>query len=94
MSPWPATAQGRLLEMNRNLAQIVGIELLAATQGIGLRAPLETSAPLRAIVALLRKRVPALTGDRYLAEDLRVARDLVAQGSVVGEVAGLPRLSR
>ena len=84
----------RLLEMNRNLAQIVGIELLAAAQGIGLRAPLETSAPLREIVALLRKRVPALTGDRYLAEDLRVARDLVAQGSVVGEVAGLPRLSR
>ena len=80
--------------MNRNLAQIVGIELLVSAQGIGFRAPLETSAPLREVIAMLRERVPALAGDRYLADELSVARDLVAGGLVAGGLSVLPRLSR
>ncbi len=84
----------RLLDMNRNLAQIVGIELLVSAQGIGFRAPLETSAPLREVIAMLRERVPALAGDRYLADELSVARDLVAGGQVAGDLSVLPRLSR
>ena len=41
-------AARRLLEMTDNAAHIVAIELLAAAQGIELRRPLESSAPLEA----------------------------------------------
>ena len=43
---------------------------------------------------MLRERVPALAGDRYLADELRVARDLVADGLVAGDISVLPRLPR
>ena len=50
-----AHAARRLARMNDNLGRIVGIELLAAAQGIDLRAPLATSPALAAAIALLRK---------------------------------------
>jgi histidine ammonia-lyase len=80
-------AARRLQDMNDNLAGVVGIELLVATQGVDLRMPLTTSAPLQAIVAALRAEVPALSGDRYLAPDIDKAIELVRSGAVV-EAAG------
>ncbi len=76
-------AARRLAEMNDNLANILGIELLIAAQGVELRAPLTTSAPLRAVVAALRARVPALEQDRYLAPDIETATELARSGAVI-----------
>ena len=78
-----AHAARRLAEMNRNLAQILGIELLVAAQGIELRAPLKTSAPLQQVIATLRRSVPPLGADRYLAGDLQVAAGLIDTGAIV-----------
>ncbi len=50
----------RLSDMADNLAAILGIELLVAAQGIGLRAPHTTSPALAAVIAVLREQVPAL----------------------------------
>ncbi|RMD92344.1 MAG: histidine ammonia-lyase, partial [Alphaproteobacteria bacterium] len=44
----------RLLRMVGNLNPILGVELLCAAQGVEFRAPLETSAPLRRVLARLR----------------------------------------
>jgi histidine ammonia-lyase len=82
-----AHAARRLADMNDNLAGIVGIELLIAAQGVELRAPLTTSPPLQAVMAALRRRVPALAEDRYLAPDIAEATALVCSGAVV-EAAG------
>lgn len=84
----------RLLEMANNLHAIVGIEALAAAQGIDLRAPLATSARLAAVHELIRQRVPVLGQDRYMADDLAAATQLVASGSLVACVGTdvLPRL--
>ncbi len=65
-----AHAARRLSDMADNLAAILGIELLVAAQGIGLRAPHTTSPALAAVIAVLREQVPALGGDRYMADDL------------------------
>ena len=43
---------------------------------------------------MLRERVPALAGDRYLADELSVARELVTGGLVAGDLSVLPQLSR
>ena len=39
-----------------NLNVILGVEAICAAQGIDFRAPLQTSAPLQAVVARLRAR--------------------------------------
>ncbi len=72
----------RLLPMNANLARILGVELLCAAQGIGFRAPLQTSAALRKVVNWLRADVPPLGDDRYLAPELEVAAELVRSGAI------------
>ena len=73
----------RLMDMNRNLEQIVGIELLMAAQGVEFRAPLTTSPRLKAALAVIRDAVPALKEDRYLSPDLIRAAELVRSGDPV-----------
>ncbi len=87
----------RLLEMTRNLAQIIGIELLVAAQGIDLRKAgfgleklqgrgktkgLKTSASLERVMAVTRARIATLGDDRILAPDLRAAADLISTGAI------------
>ena len=84
----------RLARMNRNLSAILGVELLAACQGIEFRAPLRTSARLQAVLARVREQVPTLGVDRYMAPDLAVGQGLIAGGAaqaaagVALEIAG------
>ncbi len=75
-------AARRLHDMNTNLARIIAIELLTATQGVEMRGPLKTSAPLRDLVAKVRGTIPALEADRYMAPDLERAAELVTAGQV------------
>jgi len=79
----------RLGPMARNLERILGVELLCAAQGVEFRAPLVTSAPLRKVLARLRREVATLGEDRYLAPDLEAAASLVADGAIA-EAAALP----
>ncbi|MCA6116428.1 histidine ammonia-lyase [Bradyrhizobium sp. WSM 1738] len=77
-----AHAARRLSDMADNLATILGIELLVAAQGIGLRAPHTTSPALAAVIAVLREQVPPLGHDRYMADDLKKAAALVEAGAL------------
>ncbi len=77
-----AHAARRLSDMADNLAAILGIELLVAAQGIGLRAPHTTSPALAAVIAVLREQVPALGSDRYMADDLAQATALIEAGTL------------
>jgi histidine ammonia-lyase len=79
----------RLGQMVGNLEAILGVEALAAVQGIEFRAPLTTSPRLQAVMAAVRARVPALARDRFLAPDLAAAADLVASGGLTSPVADL-----
>jgi histidine ammonia-lyase len=80
-------AARRLGDMAANAAGIVGIELLAAAQGIDLRAPLRSSAKLEAAKTVLRRRAAKLDDDRFLAPDIAAATALVAEGAVAQAVA-------
>jgi histidine ammonia-lyase len=88
-------AARRLQPMIANTAHILGIELLAAAQGIEFLRPLASSPPLEAAHALLRGQCAAMPTDRYLAPDIERATALVGDGSlarVLRTVAGLPAL--
>jgi histidine ammonia-lyase len=75
-------AARRLHEMATNTATIVGIELLAAAQGIDFHRPLTTSPRLAAVHRGLRERVPFYEVDRILAPDIAAATELVAAGTL------------
>jgi len=45
-----AHAARRLMQMNANLSNILGVELLCAAQGVEFRTPLKTSAKLRSVI--------------------------------------------
>ncbi|WP_321340198.1 histidine ammonia-lyase [Breoghania sp.] len=83
----------RLLAMTENLFSIVAIEALSATAGIEFRAPLETSSQLQGVLGAVRSVVSRLEQDRYMANDLEAARELVASGAFTQSVlAFLPGL--
>ena len=86
----------RLLPMTENLFGIVAIEAIAAAQGVELRGPLETSPELKRALAAVRRAVPGLEEDRYLAGDLAGAARLVAEGALEGDISAgiLPELGR
>ncbi len=73
-------AARRLQPMIDNVAHILGIEWLAAAQGIEFLRPLRSSAPLEAAHALLRQACPAMPEDRYLAPDIENASRRVRSG--------------
>jgi len=75
-------AARRLAEMAENLAAIIGIEALAAAQGIGFHRPLLSSAPIEAAIGALRERVPRWETDRTMAPDIRAATAVVASGAL------------
>jgi histidine ammonia-lyase len=72
----------RLIGMADNLANIIGIEYLAAAQGCDFHAPLRSSQSLEAARALLRAEVPTLDEDRYFHLDMAAATRLVTSGAV------------
>jgi histidine ammonia-lyase len=85
-------AARRLQPMIANVAHILGIEWLAAAQGVEFLRPLRSSAPLEAAHALLRQRCPAMMQDRYLAPDIEAASALVREGRLSQGFKALPSL--
>jgi histidine ammonia-lyase len=73
----------RLIGMADNVAGILAVEWLSAAQGCDFHAPLRSSEPLEAARAELRRTVPHLDEDRYLAADIAVARDGIRAGTLV-----------
>ena len=82
----------RLQPMIANTAHILGIELLAAAQGIEFLRPMKSSAPIEAAHALLRQHCPSIERDRYLAPEIERATALVADGHLARLLHTLPDL--
>jgi histidine ammonia-lyase len=75
-------AARRLGQMAHNTGVIVGIELLAAAQGIEFHRPLTSSSHLEHVHAKLREHVPAFDEDRFFAPDIEAARRMVMEGEL------------
>lgn len=81
-----AHAARRLLRMNANLNVIIGVEAMCGVQGIEFRTPLQTSEMLAGAIKTLRKEVPTIEQDRYMAPSIEAAAALVASGALSGSV--------
>jgi histidine ammonia-lyase len=73
-------AARRLGVMADNAAAVVGIELLAAAQGIDFHRPARSSPRLEEVHAGIRRDVAFYAADRYFAPDIEAARSWVKSG--------------
>jgi histidine ammonia-lyase len=73
-------AARRLTPMVDNAAAVIGIELLAAAQGIDFHRPAQSSASLEQVHAGIRADVPFYAADRYFAPDIQAAQHWVKSG--------------
>jgi len=85
-------AARRLQPMIDNVGHILGIELLAAAQGVDFLRPLQSSAALEQVHGLLRAQCPTMMQDRYLAPDIEAATALVRGGALGAVFRNLPDL--
>ena len=85
-------AARRLQPMIANVAHILGIELMAAAEGVEFLRPLASSQPLEAAHQLLRDRVPRFDVDRYMAPDIERASELVRAGTLAKAFRAIPGL--
>ena len=79
MAPIAARKAARIA---RNAAGVIGIELIAAAQGIDFHAPLKTSAKLQAVHSKVRAISPHFTSDRYWADDMAALQSAVLGGEI------------
>jgi histidine ammonia-lyase len=84
-------AARRLHDMADNTAGILGIEMLAAAQGIELRKPVATSPKLQQVLALLRAGAAFWDQDRLMAPDIAAAKRLV-RNPALREIVALSAL--
>lgn len=84
MGMWGAR---KLLTIVDNVLQVVAIELLAACQAIDLHPKrLTAGTGTQAAYQAIRRRVPMLTTDRFMAPDLRAAAELIREGLLMRTV--------
>jgi histidine ammonia-lyase len=83
-------AARKLSDLCTNTAYILAIELLAAAQGVDLRAPLVTSKRLQAVMREIRARVPHYDIDHYLAPDIASITQAVTAGVIAAHCPNLP----
>lgn len=79
----------RLLDMAANAEVVVGVELLAAAQGVEFHRPLRSSEALEGVVAQVRGAVAPYGEDRYFAPDLEAAASLIRDGRFLSASPGL-----
>ena len=73
-----ATYAGRRLKaMAENTAAILGIELLAAAQGMDFRAPNKSTPALERAKNILRDKVSFYEEDRYFTDDIEKAKAII-----------------
>ena len=76
-------AARRLDDMAHNTAVIVGIELLAAAQGIDFHRPLQVvRRTWSTCTRQLRQQVPFFDADRFFAPDIEAAKQMVIKGEL------------
>jgi len=79
MATFAARKLGYIAE---NVANILAIELLAAAQGVDLRAPHQTSPRLAEVMKTLRSEVAHYDLDHYFAPDIAAIAKQVQSGEI------------
>lgn len=78
-----AIAARKATQILRNAQNVFAMELLSATQGLDLLAPLKTSPPLEAIKTFIRQDVPYAEKDRVFSYDIAKIFDMIQSRKLI-----------
>jgi histidine ammonia-lyase len=67
----------KLRKVSDNLRRVLAVELVTAARALEMRAPLKPAKVTGELLAQLRKVVPGVGPDRFLAPELSAAEDLL-----------------
>jgi histidine ammonia-lyase len=81
------TAARKASQVARNVARILSIELLCASQALDFRRPLTSSAALEAAHRLVREKVPHFEEDRAHYPDIEAVDNLLWDGRILSTAA-------
>src|SRR5262245_15431714 len=82
------TAVRKLREVVANVRTCLAVEILCATQGIGLRSPIgKPSAPVAAACDRVRAEVPAMDVDREVSDQIMTVERLIPDLCAVADAA-------
>ncbi|HVH37882.1 MAG TPA: histidine ammonia-lyase, partial [Sphingomicrobium sp.] len=81
-------AARKAVQIAKNAAGVIAVELMAAAEGLDYHAPLKTSARLQAVHDKVRALSPHFTADRYWADEMAALQAAV----LAGEIGDLPVL--
>jgi histidine ammonia-lyase len=84
--PMGAAAARKCREVLGRVRAVLAIEAVCAAQALDTRAPLRAGAGSAAAHAALRRRIPSLTADRVIRDDIAAALALVEDGSLLAAV--------
>ena len=70
----------------QNVLRVLAIELVCAAQGLDCGEKLAPGRGVAAAYEVIRRRVPPLEGDRFLAPDLRAAEEMIVSGELLAAV--------
>ena len=73
----------KLRSVLENLRRILAVELVSAARAQDLRRPLKAGPATAAVRDLLRRHVPGVGADRYLAPELAAAEELIYSGAIL-----------
>jgi histidine ammonia-lyase len=86
MATGAARKAGRIA---KNAAGVIGVELLAAAQGVDFHKPLITSAPLQRVHAAVRAKAAFWAEDRYFADDLAAMQQETLENDLFLQLPGI-----
>lgn len=76
----------KLRKVVQNLRRVLAVELVAAARALEMRAPLKPAPSTAALLAKLRKGVPGVGPDRFLAPELEYAERLLASEAGLAQI--------
>ncbi len=79
-----AARKGR--EIVKNVENILAMELLCATQGLGFLLPLQPGIGIKEAYHIVREKVPPIKGDRRFSEDIQKIQSLIESGELLHHV--------
>ena len=82
-------AARKAVQIARNAAGVIAVELIAAAEGIDYHAPLKTSAKLQAVHGKVRELSPHFTADHYWADEMRAIQEAVLAGAIAPKLIAL-----
>jgi histidine ammonia-lyase len=77
-------AAGKLRQVVDNFARVLGIEIMTSARALELRSPHQPAPATRAVLEGVRRQVPGLGPDRFLAPEVDLMTAMVASGQVLG----------